>query len=593
MKFMVALSLLSAVDVGVLACPYLQRRIQQQQKSKENDNCDEVEEDDDEHILPIITATSLPNPHKDHRRRRISFWADDDDESTCGSSFCYGRLISLEAIPAFNLPFAELVEIGSPNPDSSLFNYMEDSQARSNVLEGFPLNNEGPSGAAGYTYVGQFLSHDMNLDETSVLGNQVDPATLPNTNTPTIDLDTLYDFEGATSPIDEDDGCKFVVQGRDFARDESTGEALIPDGRNDEHRIVSQLAVAFMTLHNKFCDELPGGSKNMFLKAQRETVRTWQSVILTDLLPNLLDPTVLAEIASGDTNRVLYTNDMAEDGIMPVEFSSAAFRLFHSRARGRYRMNALTDGSSSEFPRARLFDVGNDDEPILLGGTPLPDPLLVIEWDRFFFEIPDEDSVPSGANVARIQDMLYSRPMMRLPIGEDGTPEEVVEVLCDEPECVDTCGDGGDSCLVVDDITVRDEPTASLAILDLIRGQTHSVPGGIALATYVKDTLGVADITVYSITQMQNDNVFGLPVGYSGADVPLLLYLAHESIFEHGGRLFGKLGSRIVSEVIYGLVQEAKWSILNENDGTLDYKSPITGTDSVSMEDVLTEIGWM
>lgn len=43
-----------------------------------------------------------------------------------------------------------------------------------------------------YTYLGQFLSHDLNEDGTSTLGVPVDPATLPNFNTPAVDLDTLY-----------------------------------------------------------------------------------------------------------------------------------------------------------------------------------------------------------------------------------------------------------------------------------------------------------------------------------------------------------------------------------------------------------------
>ncbi|CAN0037946.1 unnamed protein product, partial [Sphacelaria rigidula] len=43
-----------------------------------------------------------------------------------------------------------------------------------------------------FTYLGQFLSHDMNQDATSTLGVPVDPFTLPNTNNPAVDLDTVY-----------------------------------------------------------------------------------------------------------------------------------------------------------------------------------------------------------------------------------------------------------------------------------------------------------------------------------------------------------------------------------------------------------------
>ena len=214
----------------------------------------------------------------------------------CGQRFCYGRMLSIATHPPFQLPYSELVQIGLPNTDPELFNYMEDSQARSDQLFGFELNIGGPSSPAGYTYLGQLLSHDMNLDETSALGETVpDPSSLPNSNTPFLDLDTLYNFKQGNSgqpSLPSPDG-KFPVNGRDFVR-QANGEADIMDLRNDEHRIISQLTVAFMTLHNMFVDACTSGKnaaqvRRCFLKARQETIQVWQSVILTDLLPNLVD----------------------------------------------------------------------------------------------------------------------------------------------------------------------------------------------------------------------------------------------------------------------------------------------------------------
>lgn len=55
-------------------------------------------------------------------------------DTTCGSEFCYGRFTPLDVLSPFaDITFSELVQIGMPNTDSSLFNYMEDSQARRNV----------------------------------------------------------------------------------------------------------------------------------------------------------------------------------------------------------------------------------------------------------------------------------------------------------------------------------------------------------------------------------------------------------------------------------------------------------------------------
>lgn len=85
-------------------------------------------------------------------------------------------------------------------------------------------------------------------------------------------------------------------------------------------------------------------------------------------------------------------------------------------------------------------------------------------------------------------------------------------------------------------------------------------------------------------------NVFGLPeeLGANATDVPLLLYLAHESILDHDGELLGALGSRIVAEVIYGLVETTTPSIKDEGG----FVSLITNGSDVSMRDVLTYIEW-
>lgn len=94
---------------------------------------------------------------------------------------------------------------------------------------------------------------------------------------------------------------------------------------------------------------------------------------------------------------------------------------------------------------------------------------------------------------------------------------------------------------------------------------------------------------VLDIADMEG-NVFGLPeeLGADTTDAPLLLYLAHESIRDHNGERLGALGSRIVAEVIYGLVETTTPSIL---DGS-NFLSLITGGATVSMLDVLNHIDW-
>ena len=85
-------------------------------------------------------------------------------------------------------------------------------------------------------------------------------------------------------------------------------------------------------------------------------------------------------------------------------------------------------------------------------------------------------------------------------------------------------------------------------------------------------------------------NAFGLPDSLVADDVPLLLYLAHESIRDSNGEVLGQLGSLIVAEVIYGLIETATPSIL-ESSAT-GFVSLITGTSDVTMRDVLDFIEW-
>ena len=46
---------------------------------------------------------------------------------------------------------------------------------------------------AGYTYLGQFIDHDLTFDKTNVaLGTAISPANLLQGRSPTLDLDSLY-----------------------------------------------------------------------------------------------------------------------------------------------------------------------------------------------------------------------------------------------------------------------------------------------------------------------------------------------------------------------------------------------------------------
>ena len=53
---------------------------------------------------------------------------------------------------------------------------------------------------AGFTYLGQFIDHDITLDLTSIAEKEEDPLATVNFRTPRLDLDALYGLGPDGSP---------------------------------------------------------------------------------------------------------------------------------------------------------------------------------------------------------------------------------------------------------------------------------------------------------------------------------------------------------------------------------------------------------
>lgn len=101
----------------------------------------------------------------------------------------------------------------------------------------------------------------------------------------------------------------------------------------------------YMRLHgcgvfnNYFCFFEEYVKQCAFDYAKGETQRHWMSVILHDLLPAILDKSVLEEVTARDYEFKLYTGDVKEKKQLPMEFNWA-LRVLHSRVATGYRMNA-------------------------------------------------------------------------------------------------------------------------------------------------------------------------------------------------------------------------------------------------------------
>src|SRR5438552_3843223 len=126
--------------------------------------------------------------------------------------------------------------------------------------------------SAGYTYLGQFIDHDLTFDPASSLQRQNDPDGLTDFRTPRFDLDCLYGRGPDDQPyLYQADGVRMLLgrkltgsatdpggtrdvprntPGEDGQSANAPRRALIGDPRNDENVIVSNLQSTLLRFHN-------------------------------------------------------------------------------------------------------------------------------------------------------------------------------------------------------------------------------------------------------------------------------------------------------------------------------------------------------
>ncbi len=384
--------------------------------------------------------------------------------------------------------------------------------------------DENPAIPAGFTYLGQFVDHDITFDTTSSLERFNDPEGLVNFRTPRFDLDSLYGRGPADDAFmydqDFDKGRSKLLIGRVLEDDLETvaappeddlprnrqGRALLGDPRNDENIFVSQLQLTFLKFHNRVVDHLKaeqgleGG--DLFKVAQRLTRWHYQWVVVHDFLPRIVGKQLI--------NRLLKPDDDGTPEVklrfyrpkyrpfMPLEFSVAAYRYGHSQVRGQYVINTTV-------PRLPIFTPGPlGDERLrdFRGFRPLP-PKWTIGWP-FFFELDDE---PPQASFKI--DTKLAGPLFELP-GEDGDDDK------------------------------------SLARRNLLRGWRLKLPSGQGVARAM------------GLTPLSDDEL-----GFKHS-APLWFYVLKEAEVKENGERLGPVGGRIVAETFLGLLKGDPLSFLNE-----------------------------
>jgi hypothetical protein len=427
------------------------------------------------------------------------------------------------------------------------------------MVEGFVVDDSARSNSdlhAGYTYLGQFIDHDLTFDDSPPLQSG-DGTTLPvNLRTPRFDLDSMYGaglrkdgqlYEGPRFKIAE---ATPVAGEMDFVRDEN-GKALIKDARNDSNIIVAQLHLSFMKFHNKIAQSLNGSDEAVFASTRNEVCRHYQWFVLTEFLPAIVGEEMLSTIVSLDAvrndpsrldvddckRRLRHFRCKADDEVhMPMEFAHAAFRLGHSMVRASYRINSQRRGLIETFD---ISNPDNDQADDIRGFRRRP-ANMQIEWARFFAHAGGNNLV----QLARPIDTLIASPL-------HGIPSRLANS--------------------------SDRRARTLPFRNLHRGEiTHALPTGQEVADEMQieksKILGVGkswEIDQSGWEGGSPNDIAGTGLSFEALNsevnqqTPLWYYVLREAEEFNNGERLGPVGGRIVAEVLIGMLLADIESILH------------------------------
>ncbi len=400
---------------------------------------------------------------------------------------------------------------------------------------------------AGYTYLMQFVAHDIVNTEVPIRALGVSGRETRDLAVTRLRLGTLYGggpaacpfayASGARSrlriaPIGRRPGDPAVTPLRDIPRTRldplppaaatpPLDEALPADPRNDDNSNVAQMTVLFSAFHNAIEAGLAKArlaTRLRYAVAREAATLVYRRILREDLLPKLLHPRVWDQYKERDTVLLDQPRDRVEAAAMPLEFCLGAFRCGHAMVRERYQINdtsahdltgilrATSGGSSGAMPLSREWIIRwSHFFEMTRGGRPRPNPSRKLRpqlspglLDSFVFGIVDESN----------QVGLVYRDLL----GAGVAGLHTVDALC-----------------------------AHLAAQrgDLAQGKALFEPAGRKAA--LLDWLRKAEVPEEHATALADDP-------------PLPFYVLFEAEHERGGLSLGTLGSVIVAETILGIL---------------------------------------
>ncbi|MCV2886390.1 hypothetical protein OE749_16975 [Aestuariibacter sp. AA17] len=388
-------------------------------------------------------------------------------------------------------------------------------------------SGEGRFIKAGYTYLGQFIDHDMSKLSTS--NTPVDAnhgvENAVNHATPQLDLMSMYGtgFNDISAPVNTTTGHLRLSpildsQGRidhrrlyDLPR-RADKTAIIPDPRNDAHLLLAQFHTLFMRFHNKVASILFPFTHNgeaTYQQARAYVIESYKHIIVEDFLKTILHPQIWAFYFDKPASQLhCYWNKDTESGL-PLAFNGAAFRFGHAMVKDAYFLNSQSD-------RVTLSDLFLFTGKNNLGGYHHLPEWLTVDWSMFFS--------PHAQQARTIK------------------PSTIIEV----PD--------------------KAWPNGQLAIVNLLRGRALNLPDAWTMIKEIKATLP-NDIRPL-LKAIPKDKIFDkgltnfnhIPNKRDIIDSPPLWYYVLREVKALGKRKhLGPLASFIVGDTFAKLLKRGKW----------------------------------
>ena len=312
----------------------------------------------------------------------------------------------------------------------------------------------------------------------------------------------------------------------------ATGCPLTADPRGDDLLPLAQIHMAVIRFHNAVLEAVGDAQE-----ARRLCVEHFQSIVLHDYLPRVVDPEVYDDVCRNG-RAVIWTEEGKRAGhrfLLPLEFAAAVGRFGHAMVRSGYRdwnrRNAFVrvDGfwhhthNSSGWPRPCLSDEWATD------------------WSRLF-QTPRSEAVLAGS---RIGTRLAS-PLGRIPA--EAHPH------------ADNAGS---------------KPSPNLAVRTLERGWRLELASGqdvfalVSKRLHAKRRPPMRRLSEEKL--LANETIeCARVIKWSGTDdapsllyhTPLWFHVLKEAEIVAAGRRLGPLGSRIVMETLHAAIEAACPSIL-------------------------------